>query len=128
MRLRYIITLLLTGSLLSGTALLFLFFNVAPTNHIFVPGLFTLLVFFCILGIISTVLISSRSRGENAWRAQVNLATSIRQGVVIGILVCISLWLAHMRILSLWILIVLIFIAAFIEYRLLPLSLREKTS
>lgn len=126
MRLRYIITLLLTGSILSGVALIFLILNVAPTDSILIPGLLTVLFFFFILGILSSGLITLRSRGERAWRAQVNLAISVRQGIVIGLLASFCLWLARVNILSLWLVVLLITITAFVEYQLLPPALREQ--
>lgn len=124
MRIRYIITLLLTGSIISGTALTFLFLNVAPSG-IALALLFTILFFFFTLGIISAILISARSQGEHAWRAQFNLATSLRQGIVIGGLACLCLWLARLNILNFWILLILIFVTAFVEHQLLLPALRE---
>jgi hypothetical protein len=44
---------------------------------------------------------------------------------VIGALACICLWLARLQYLNFWLLLALIFVAAFIEYRLLPPSLRQ---
>lgn len=123
MRLRYIITLLLVGALLSGTALAFLFFNVPPSN-VALPILLTLLLAFSVFGLATSFLIFFRSRGDSAWRSQINLSISVRQGFVIGLLAALALWLAYFNVLRLWIIVPIILVVTYIEYSLLPESLK----
>lgn len=127
MRLRYIILMLLLGSILSFTALGFLFLNVPPSN-VALPILFSVLLAFSIFGFATSALVFIRSRGESAWRSSVNLSISVRQGIVIGVLVIGSLWLASINLFRLWLIVPLLLLVTYIEYQLLPPALKKKSS
>lgn len=125
MRLRYIITILLFGSLLSGAAAGIMLYAMNPMHSPLIPILFLFCIGFSVSGIIAVILLSFRALKKQTWHIRTNITTSIRQGLIIGITVMILLILSHFSILTMPISMLVILSAAGFEYFAIPAEFRE---
>lgn len=125
MRLRYIITILLFGSLLSTAASVIMLNAMNPLHSPLIPILFLSCIGFAISGIITVLLLSFRALKKNSWHIRSNITTSIRQGLIIGLSIVILLILSHFNILTMPISMLVILSAAGFEYFAIPSEFRE---
>lgn len=125
MRLRYILTIILLGSLLSGAASLIILFFMNPLHSVFLPILFLACITLFISGLITVFLLSVRALKKNSWHIRTNISTSIRQGLIIGITISTLLIMSHFNVLTTPTLLLAIALSAGFEYLSLPKEFRE---
>lgn len=123
MRLRYLLLLILIGTVLSGTTTYLIIDSMRPDGSLVTQLLFTFTSWFTVFGALSLGLLTFRARKSSPWHIRTNVTTSTRQAIFLSSIVILSLWLVHFDYLKWWLLLLIIALGAYIEHRLLPKKL-----
>lgn len=123
MRLRYLLILILLGTLSSGITTYLIINSIRPDGSIFAQLLFTFTSWFTVFGAVSLGLLIFRARKASPWHIRSNVSISTRQALLLATIVILSLWLMHFDHLKWWLLSIIIALGAYVEYLLLPKKL-----
>ncbi|HBU27560.1 TPA: hypothetical protein DEB00_00395 [Candidatus Uhrbacteria bacterium] len=116
MPLRYTILFIGFGTLLAIGGLVAIVYSVSPADLVWWGMLvFYALVFLITLGTLTILGTVVRVRFLKADIPIRQLTRSFRQGVFLGVLACVGLFLSHLQLLTTWSLLLLVLALAFLE-------------
>ena len=123
MNIKQYIFFLLLGALASWFAFAIIVLSIDPYSA-GTPAItvFFATLFFALLGSISVITTLARSHKQEKTAVEKIIKISLRQGILLSGLVTGSLLLSHNGVLSWWLMLVLLFATAVIEYIFLSIS------